>query len=483
MFAKTQRIHFVGIGGIGMSGIAEVLLNLGYKISGSDLKNSAVTQRLATLGASTFEGHAAANIAGADVVVTSSAIPVDNPEVAEARRLHVPVIQRAEMLAELMRLKYGIAIAGMHGKTTTTSMVAAVLAAGGLDPTVVVGGRVDAMGSNARLGKSQYLVAEADESDRSFLKLSPILSVVTNIDREHMDCYRDMRDVRRTFLEFMERVPFYGLVVGCHDDLALRRLLPRVHRRVTTYGTSRGSDFLIRMGSSIGSPSTGSSRIRSSPAVGDHGPLIRFQVTYKEKDLGEFTLHVPGTHNVLNATAAIAVGTALAVPVEQIRSALDAFRGVDRRFQLKGKAAGISVIDDYGHHPTEIRATLAAARQCGFRRVHVIFQPHRFTRTRDLMDEFTTAFADADTLCLLDIYPASEKPIEGITAEALASRIAGAGKLDVAYAPSFSDAVATVAALAQPGDMVLTLGAGSVWQLGAMILEKLETMANAESLG
>ncbi len=482
MFAKTQRIHFVGIGGIGMSGIAEVLLNLGYKISGSDLKNSAVTQRLATLGASTFEGHAAANIAGADVVVTSSAIPVDNPEVAEARRLHVPVIQRAEMLAELMRLKYGIAIAGMHGKTTTTSMVAAVLAAGGLDPTVVVGGRVDAMGSNARLGKSQYLVAEADESDRSFLKLSPILSVVTNIDREHMDCYRDMRDVRRTFLEFMERVPFYGLVVGCHDDLALRRLLPRVHRRVTTYGTSRGSDFLIRMGSSIGSPSTGSSRIRSSPAVGDHGPLIRFQVTYKEKDLGEFTLHVPGAHNVLNATAAIAVGTALAVPAEQIRSALDAFRGVDRRFQLKGKAAGVSVIDDYGHHPTEIRATLAAARQCGFRRVHVIFQPHRFTRTRDLMDEFTAAFADADTLCLLDIYPASEKPIEGITAEALASRIAGAGNGSVDYAPSFSDAVATVAALAQPGDMVLTLGAGSVSQLGAMILEKLDTMANAESL-
>ena len=251
MFAKIQRIHFVGIGGIGMSGIAEVLLNLGYRISGSDLKNSAVTQRLAALGATTFEGHAAANIAGADVVVTSSAISVDNPEVAEARRLHVPVIQRAEMLAELMRLKYGIAIAGMHGKTTTTSMVAAVLAAGGLDPTVVVGGRVDAMGSNARLGKSQYLVAEADESDRSFLKLSPILSVVTNIDREHMDCYRDMRDVRRTFLEFMERVPFYGMVVGCNDDAALRRLLPRVHRRVTTYGTSRGSDFLIRMGASV----------------------------------------------------------------------------------------------------------------------------------------------------------------------------------------------------------------------------------------
>ena len=477
MFAKIQRIHFVGIGGIGMSGIAEVLLNLGYQISGSDLRNSAVTERLAALGASTFEGHAAANIAGADVVVTSSAIPVDNPEVAEARRLHVPVIQRAEMLAELMRLKYGIAIAGMHGKTTTTSMVAAVLAAGGLDPTVVVGGRVDAMGSNARLGKSQYLVAEADESDRSFLKLSPILSVVTNIDREHMDCYRDMRDVRRTFLEFMERVPFYGVVVGCNDDVVLWRLLPRVHRRVTTYGTSRGSDFLIRMGSSpVGSP-----RLESALAAGEHGPLVRFQVAYKEKDLGEFTLHVPGAHNVLNATAAIAVGTALDIPADQIRSGLDGFRGVDRRFQLKGRAAGVSVIDDYGHHPTEIRATLAAARHCGFRRVHVIFQPHRFTRTRDLMDEFATAFADADTLCLLDIYPASEKPIEGITAEALAGRIAGAGKRNVAYARSFADAVATVGALAQPGDMVLTLGAGSVSQLGAMLLEKLGTERPSQS--
>jgi UDP-N-acetylmuramate--alanine ligase len=459
MFAKIQRIHFVGIGGIGMSGIAEVLLNLGYRISGSDLRNSAVTQRLATLGATVFEGHAAANIHGADVVVTSSAIAVENPEVSEARRLHVPVIQRAEMLAELMRLKYGIAIAGMHGKTTTTSMVASVLAAGGLDPTVVVGGRVDAMGSNARLGKSQYLVAEADESDRSFLKLSPILSVVTNIDREHMDCYRDMRDVRRTFLEFMERVPFYGVVVGCNDDPVLRRLLPRVHRRVTTYGTCTGSDFLIQPG--------------SVSAGGKHSPIVRFQVAYKEKTLGEFTLHVPGAHNVLNATAAIAVGTALDIPVNQIRSGLDSFRGVDRRFQLKGNAAGVGVIDDYGHHPTEIRATLAAARQCGFRRVHVIFQPHRFSRTRDLMDEFATAFTDADTLCLLDIYPASEKPIDGITAQALASRIMKAGKPVVEYAPSFSDAVASVAAQAQAGDMVLTLGAGSVSQLGPMILQKL----------
>jgi len=306
--------------------------------------------------------------------------------------------------------------------------------------------------------------------------------VVTNIDREHMDCYRDMRDVRRTFLEFMERVPFYGVVVGCNDDAALRRLLPRVHRRVTTYGMSPGSDFLIRTeASQVGSHQAGALQSRSTTSTGEHNPLICFQVSYKVKDLGEFTLRVPGVHNVLNATAAIAVGTALDIPAEQIRAALDGFRGVDRRFQLKGKAGGVSVIDDYGHHPTEIRATLAAARQCGFWRVHVIFQPHRFTRTRDLMDEFATAFSDADTLCLLDIYPASEKPIEGITADALAGRIAGAGKRSVTYAPSFPDAVDTVAALAEPGDMVLTLGAGNVSQLGAMILEKLETNASSKS--
>ena len=471
MFAKIQRIHFVGIGGIGMSGIAEVLLNLGYKISGSDLKSSAVTQRLAKLGAQTFEGHQASNIAGADVVVTSSAISIDNPEVAEARRLHIPVIQRAEMLAELMRLKYGIAIAGMHGKTTTTSMVAAVLAAGGLDPTVVVGGRVDALGSNARLGKSHYLVAEADESDRSFLKLSPILSVVTNIDREHMDCYRDMRDVRRTFLEFMERVPFYGLVVGCLDDPILERLLPRVHRRVTTYGMNADSDFRVKIVPRL--------RARSLSANLGEVPLSRFSVTYKEKsgsdkDLGEFSLHVPGTHNVLNATAAIAVGTALDITADQIRTALDAFRGVDRRFQLKGKVNGISVVDDYGHHPTEIRATLAAARQCGFGRIHVIFQPHRYTRTRDLMDEFSTAFTDADTLFVLDIYAASEKPIEGVTSARLAQRIGESKNGSVEYAPSFAAASERVATLSQPGDMILTLGAGSISQLGPMLLEKLE---------
>ncbi len=461
MFAKIQRIHFVGIGGIGMSGIAEVLLNLGYKVSGSDLKSSAVTQRLAGLGATTFEGHRPENIAGAEVVVTSSAIAHDNPEVTEAHTLHIPVIQRAEMLSELMRLKYGIAIAGMHGKTTTTSMVAAVLAAGGLDPTVVVGGRVDAMGSNARLGKSQYLVAEADESDRSFLKLSPILSVVTNIDREHMDCYRNMRDVKKTFLDFMDRVPFYGMIVACNDDPLLRKLLPEVQRRTVTYGTKRGSDFLIK------------SEETKREGAADSRPYSRFRVTYQKKDLGEFTLHVPGVHNVLNATAAIAVGIGLDVSVDAIRTALDQFRGVDRRFQLRGTAAGVSVIDDYGHHPTEIKATLAAARQCGFRKIHVIFQPHRYTRTRDLMEEFTTAFTDADSLFLLDIYAASEKPIEAITADVLAQRIREKSGKPVEYVSSVADAIAAATKATQAGDMILTLGAGSISQLGPLILEKL----------
>jgi UDP-N-acetylmuramate--alanine ligase len=460
MFAKIQHIHFVGIGGIGMSGIAEVLLNLGYKVSGSDLKKSAVTERLENLGATVFEGHRAENVAGAEVVVASSAISPENPETSQARTSHIPVIQRAEMLAELMRLKYGIAVAGMHGKTTTTSMVAAVLAAGGLDPTVVVGGRVDAMGSNARLGKSQYLVAEADESDRSFLKLSPILSVITNIDREHMDCYRNMGDVKRAFLEFMDRVPFYGMVVVCNDDAMLRRLFPQIRRRMVTYGTRRGSDFLVNLG-------------KSHPAAGGDGPLAQFKVAYQGQSLGEFRLHVPGVHNVLNATAAIAVGIGLDIPADQIRSGLENFRGVDRRFQLRGRAAGISVIDDYGHHPTEIRATLAAARQCGFGKIHVIFQPHRYTRTRDLMNEFATAFGDADSLVILDIYAASESPLEGITGESLARRIEEDGERPAHYVASFSEAAEVAAAAAQEGDMILTLGAGSVSQLGPLILAQL----------
>ncbi|HXY07052.1 MAG TPA: UDP-N-acetylmuramate--L-alanine ligase [Terriglobales bacterium] len=460
MFAKIQRVHFVGIGGIGMSGIAEVLLNLGYKVSGSDLKSSGITERLATMGAQVFEGHKADNITGAEVIVTSSAISSNNPEVEQARALHIPVIPRAEMLAELMRLKYGIAVAGMHGKTTTTSMVAAVLAGGGLDPTVVVGGRVDAMGSNARLGKSQYLVAEADESDRSFLKLSPVLSIVTNIDREHMDCYRNLRNVKRAFLDFMDLVPFYGLVVVCIDDPHLRRLLPQIRRRTITYGTRRGSDFHIKM-------------IECGAIAENNQPISRFEVTYKGRDLGEFRLHVPGVHNVLNATAAIAVGFGLDISLEQIRTALETFRGVDRRFQLRGKAAGVSVIDDYGHHPTEIRATLAAARQCGYRRIHVVFEPHRYTRTRDLIEEFATAFEQADTLLVLDIYAASEKPIEGVSGEGLARHIQETGKREVKYVASFQQAAETVAAQAQENDMILTLGAGSVSHLGPMILETL----------
>jgi len=463
MFAKIQRVHFVGIGGIGMSGIAEVLLNLGYKVSGSDLRLSPVTSRLADMGAEVFAEHSPDNISGADVVIVSSAVKGDNPEVAAAHERHIPVIQRAEMLAELMRLKYGIAIGGMHGKTTTTSMVAAVLAAGGLDPTVVVGGRVDAMGSNARLGKSQYLVAEADESDRSFLKLSPILAVVTNIDREHMDCYRDMKDVRRTFREFMDRVPFYGMIVACNDNDELRRLLPSVERRIVTYGTRPGSDFHIR-------------NVHCSPPS-DTAALSSFYVSYQGADLGEFRLLVPGEHNVANATAAIAVGIGLDVPVEKIREGLAKFNGVDRRFQRIGAVNRVTVIDDYGHHPTEIRATLAAARQCGFRKIHVIFQPHRYTRTQLLLDEFATAFGDADSVSVLDIYAASEPPIPGITGELLANRVAAAGGRDARYAPSISEAVALAAGAAEPGDMILTLGAGHVWQLAPQLLEELKSRA------
>jgi UDP-N-acetylmuramate--alanine ligase len=459
MFAKIQRIHFVGIGGIGMSGIAEVLLTLGYKVSGSDLRHSPVTERLSELGAIIFLGHQAENITGAEVVVTSSAISRENPEVSAAHEQHIPVIPRAEMLAELMRLKYGIAIAGMHGKTTTTSMVAAVLAAGGLDPTVVVGGRVDALGSNARLGKSHYLVAEADESDRSFLKLSPILAVVTNIDREHMDCYRDMADIEQAFVDFVDRVPFYGIVLLCNDDERLRGLLPRLARRAITYGVRPDSDFRI---------------LRSKTQCTSTRHQSHFEVEYQDRSLGEFHLQVPGNHNVLNATAAVAVGVGLDIPVDRIREGLENFAGVDRRFQLKGRVAGVSVIDDYGHHPTEIRATLAAARQCRFNRVHVLFQPHRYTRTRDLLEEFGSAFNDADNVLVLDIYPASEAPIPGITGERVAEAVRQIGGKNAQYVSCFEDAARSVAALVEPGDMILTLGAGNVSQLGAHVLDHLK---------
>ncbi|MGA2887625.1 MAG: UDP-N-acetylmuramate--L-alanine ligase [Terracidiphilus sp.] len=461
MFATSQHAHFIGIGGIGMSGIAEILLNLGMKVSGSDLRRGPVTDRLAQMGATIYEGHDAANVAGATVVVTSSAVSATNPEVVEARTRKIPVIQRAEMLAELMRLKYGIAIAGMHGKTTTTSMVASVLAAGGLDPTVVVGGRVDALGSNAKLGSSQYLVAEADESDRSFLKLSPILAVVTNLDREHMDCYHDMADVEQAFLTFIDKLPFYGAVTACIDNPLLAAILPRAHRRVFTYGVAAEADYRLEF-----------VEARKDIFAAGKGTFARFHVITAAEPLGPFELNVPGHHNVLNATAAVAIAHQLGVTAKKIAEGLSHFRGVDRRFQHRGQARGVTVVDDYGHHPTEIRATLAAARECGYQKVHVVFQPHRFSRTKDLLDEFSMAFVDADTVVVLPIYAASEEPIPGVTAQLLVTKIEGS---QVQFVLDFSAAVDSVAARAKKGDLILTLGAGSVSQLAPQILAALET--------
>jgi UDP-N-acetylmuramate--alanine ligase len=460
MFAKAQRVHFIGIGGIGMSGIAEILLTLGYSVSGSDLRHSQATERLQGLGASIFEGHAAANVVGAGVVVASSAIADRNAEIDEARRRKIPVIQRAEMLAELMRLKYGIAIAGMHGKTTTTSMIASVLGAGGLDPTLVVGGRVDTLGSNARLGKSQYLVAEADESDRSFLKLSPILAVVTNLDREHMDCYRDMADIEDAFVEFMDRVPFYGAVVACCDNARLSALLPRVRRRVFTYGTGSQADYLVRV---LPCASVGG-RIEGMPV------RSRFEIVADGSVMGPFELLVPGLHNVLNATAAVAIAHQLEIAEADMVAGLRQFRGVDRRFQNKGCVRGVTVVDDYGHHPTEIEATLRAAHECGYGRVHVIFQPHRYTRTRDLMGEFARAFVGAASVEVLDIYAASEQPIAGIDTPAL---VAAAAQRGMRHARSFLEAAERTVARAEDGDVILTLGAGNVSQVAPLVLEAL----------
>jgi UDP-N-acetylmuramate--alanine ligase len=453
VFAAAQRVHFIGIGGIGMSGIAEILLSLGFPVSGSDLRTSAVTDRLKKLGATIFVGHSAENIRPADVVVTSSAVKQDNPEVVEARARKIPVIQRAEMLAELMRLKYGVAIAGMHGKTTTTSMIAAVLDAGGLDPTVVVGGRVDLFGSNARAGQSRYLVAEADESDRSFLKLSPILAVVTNLDREHMENYSGWADVEQCFVDFMNKVPFYGATTACIDDPMLRAILPRVQRRVVTYGESAEADFRLMM-------------------LPKQDGKQMFEVNARGIVIGPFQLRVPGHHNVLNATAAVAIGVELGVPPKQIAAGLARFNGVDRRFQTRGVQRGVTVVDDYGHHPTEVRATLHAARDAGYKRVHVLFQPHRYTRTRDLMDDFATAFAAADRVEVLDIYAASEPPIEGITAQALVRALRSNG-VDAYYASTWEEAAERLAQVAANGEVILTLGAGSVSQAGPVVLDAL----------
>jgi UDP-N-acetylmuramate--alanine ligase len=454
VFRKIQHIHFVGIGGSGMSGIAEVLLNLGYTVSGSDLRLTGVTRHLGERGARVSEGHAGDHVDGAHVVVTSTAVKDDNPEVQEARRRGVPVIPRAEMLAELMRLKYGVAVAGSHGKTTATSMVALVLDKGGLDPTVVVGGRLEVLGSGARLGKGDFMVAEADESDRSFLKLSPTVAVVTNIDREHLDAYRDLADIQGAFLGFVNKVPFYGSAVLCLDDPPVQDVLPHVERRVVTYGLSPQASVSLRDLDAAPTRST-------------------YTATFDGKALGPITVSVPGTHNVANSLAAVAVGLDLEVPFEAIQAGLDSFTGVDRRFQERGEAGGVLVIDDYGHHPTEIRVTLETLRRrAGERRTVVLFQPHRYTRTQALWDAFSRVFHQADRLLVTDVYPAAEEPIPGIHAEGLAAAITERGHRDATYAGDLAAATDQLAKEAQEGDVVLTLGAGSVWTAGEELLRR-----------
>jgi UDP-N-acetylmuramate--alanine ligase len=454
VFKKIQRLHFVGIGGSGMSGIAEVLLTLGYRVTGSDIAASEVTRRLETLGGTVYIGHRAEQVEGAQVVVVSSAVSPTNAEVAAARQRMIPVIPRAEMLAELMRLKYGIAVAGAHGKTTTTSMIATVLAHGGLDPTAVIGGKLNQFGGHAKLGQGEFLVAEADESDGSFLKLSPTIAVVTNIDREHLDHYRDLEAIKRAFLDFINKVPFYGAAVLCLDEPNLQALLPKVEKRVRTYGRTPQADLTV-----------------TSLRLSAKGP--EFEARLGATDLGRFSLRVPGAHNVSNAMAAILVGLELDLPVDAIREGLAQFSGVERRFQIRGERRGILVVDDYGHHPTEIRATLAAAKDGWGRRLVVLFQPHRYTRTRDLFPEFCTAFHQADALLVLDIYPAGEPPIEGVSARALVAGIREHGHREAAYAASREAALERLVQVVQPGDMVITLGAGDVWKIGPALLERL----------
>jgi len=472
MLGRTRAIHFVGVGGIGMSGIAELLANLGYDVSGSDARASSVTDRLKTLGVRIHVGHAAEQIGGADVVVVSSAIAGNNPETVEASRRRIPVIPRAEMLAELMRLRYGIAIAGAHGKTTTTSMVALVLERAGLDPTAVIGGRLSAFGSNARLGRGDYMVAEADESDRSFLKLSPSIAVVTNIDREHMESYGSWDDLQQAFVEFANKVPFYGAVIACADDGPVRAILPRITRRVVTYGLDGTTE--------------------APAAVTGHGLTLeafgsRATVTQRTADgsasLGELRLQVPGRHNLLNALGAVAVGIEVGIPFARIASALEGFQGAERRFQRLGEAQGVLVIDDYGHHPTEIAAVIAAARAGIDRRVVVVFQPHRYTRTQALLSEFGAALSGADEIVLTDIYAAGETPIPGITVEALAAAIRASARGAVRVVPSLDQIPETVAELARPGDLVITLGAGSIGTTGERILEALRNRPAAAANG
>jgi len=445
MFKKIQHIHFVGIGGIGMSGIAELLLNLGYRVSGSDTRLSSITRRLAELGGRIYSGHRAENVRDANVVVVSSAVRSDNVEIQEAKKLQIPVIPRAEMLAELMRLKYSVAVAGAHGKTTTTSMVATVLVHGGYDPTVVIGGRLNALGSNAKLGKGEFLVAEADESDRSFLKLSPTLAVVTNIDREHLDHYSGLEDIQGAFVRFVNKVPFYGAAILCLDDPNVQAIIPRIERRILTYGTIKQADL-----------------VASRVEFRDFGCL--YQARFHGEMLGSISLQVPGQHGVLNSLAAVAVGVELEVPVEKIRAALATFQNADRRFQIKGETRGILVVDDYAHHPTEIAATLSAARGSSDRRVVALFQPHRYTRTRALEEGFARAFYDADVVIVLPIYAAGEDVIEGVSAEKLTALIKKHGHRDVTCAPDFATAQRLLREKLREGDLLITLGAGDVWK-------------------
>ena len=455
MYRKGLPIHFVGIGGIGMSGIAELLLNLGYRVSGSDLRRSDTTERLERLGAVVWTGHAASNVpADGHVVVVSSAVRPDNPEVLEAHRRKIPVIPRAEMLAELMRMKYGIAIAGTHGKTTTTSMVATVLATAGWDPTAVVGGKLNSLGSNAKLGLGEFLVAEADESDGSFLKLSPTVAVVTNIDPEHLDFYTGIGQIKETFLHFINKVPFYGFAVLCIDHPNVQELIPSVEKTFVTYGFSRHADY------------------RADEIVSS-GMTNRFAVHSKGNRLGEVLLRAPGRHNVSNALAAAAVASELGIPFEQVRAGLSDYAGVGRRFQVKGAAGGVTVVDDYGHHPVEVRATLAAAREVWpDRRIVVGFQPHRYTRTRALFREFLSAFHDADVLLVFDVYSAGEDPIEGATGEALCLAVREHGHREALYVGKSSEAGEAVRAILRPGDIFLTMGAGDVWKLGEGLLPR-----------
>ena len=463
-FRNFQQIHLVGIGGSGMSGIAEVLLSSGYAVSGSDLKQSPVTERLRKLGAKIFEGHHAENVHGAHVVVISSAVRPENVEVVEAQRLKIPVIPRAEMLAELMRLKYGIAVAGAHGKTTTTSMVASVLAAAGLDPTFVVGGRVNHAGSNAGVGQSEYLVVEADESDRSFLLLAPVVAVVTTIDREHLDHYHSLEEIQDVFLQFVNRVPFYGTVILCLDEPNVQAILPRVKRPVITYGTSNQADLVIA-------------------DVKLNGLSSEFRLKYHGENLGLFTLpSPPGIHNVRNAAAAAGVALSLNVPADLIRAGLAKFSGVGRRFEIKGTFNGVTLIDDYGHHPAEIRATLEAARGCDYHRLLVLFQPHRYSRTQHLWEDFRRSFNLADVLVLTEIYAAGEQPIEGVTGEKLAEAIRSAGHKNVIFTSTMQTGMEYMLREARPGDAVMAIGAGSVGrvldQLSMLLGAKISTSAD-----